>query len=338
MPVGEDMMTFAARRWWMRALVIAGASAALVPSSRAATLHPGDVIVAEYVYASPPSRIVQLDPVTLAPTTISQGPLVTLPQGVAIDRAGRILVADYFEGVVRVDAATGAQSVLVAPDRLGGSAAGICLAPNGALFVTLRGSAPGVVRVTPDGATVTPVTSGNRITYPGNLTLGPDGALYVTEIDVPADNGGQASMFVNGRGSIVRVDPGSGAQSLIAADSLFMSPFDIAFVGPDEIWTAQAGYVSGRRGCFVRTRLSDGGSSLAVEPIDCRSRGLAVAPNGTVYIGDCHPIHIDCATLFVRRLPAGPDYTGASGPMAVVPQDVTPTPRRSWGSLKTIYR
>jgi sugar lactone lactonase YvrE len=194
------------------------------------------------------------------------------------------------------------------------------------------------VRVTADGATVAPVTSGNHITYPGNLVLGPDGALYVTESMIPTDNGGVATFFIPGRGSIVRVDPASGSQTLVAADSLFMGPFDIAFVGPDEIWTAQGGYTSGRRGCFIRTRLSDGTSSFAIDPIDCRSRGLAVGADGTIYIADCHPIHIDCSTLFVKRLPDGPEVIGASGRMAIVPQDVVPTKRASWGSLKTIYR
>jgi sugar lactone lactonase YvrE len=335
MPVGEKVTAVGVRR--LRALAgCVMAAAALAAPCGAATLHPGDLILAQYNYTST-AFIVQIDPVTLAPTIISGRPFVTVPMGVAVDHEGRILVADLNQGIVHVDAVTGDQSVLAGTAALGGTPAGICLAPGGGLFVSVRGGTPGVVRVGADGSSVTPVTSGNRISDPGNLTLGPDGALYVTENSIPADNGGVVN-GVRGHGSIVRVDPGSGAQTLVAADSLFLGPFDIAFVGPDEVWTANHGYVAGRRGCFVSTRVSDGASAFALQYSPCRSQGIAVAEDGTVFVSDCNTIGPDCYARYIRRLPDGPELMGYGGPIAVVPSTITPARRSTWGALKTIYR
>lgn len=336
MPDWKRRIVASARRRMLPALGACSLAAALASPCGAVTLQPGDVVLAAYTYTLP-ALIAKLDPVTMDPTPISYGPIVSIPEAVAVDRQGRILVADLNQGIVQVDAATGAQTLLASAALLGGQSKGICVAPDGALFVSVLGSAPGVVRLAADGSSVTPVTSGNHITYPGGLTLGPDGALYVAEIATPEDNGGIIN-GIRGHGSIVRVDPGSGGQTMIAADSLFLGPFDIAFVNPDEVWTANHGYVAGRRGCFVSTRISTGLSTFALQFSPCRSQGIAVADNGTVFVSDCNTIGPDCYTRYVKRLPDGPIYSGNGGPLAVVPAGVTPTRRGTWGNLKTIYR
>jgi hypothetical protein len=95
----------------------------------------------------------------------------------------------------------------------------------------------------------------------------------------------------------------------------------------------------GRRAqSFIETRISDGLSARANATSDCRSQGIAVAPDGTIYVSDCHTMGPDCATVFTVRLPSGPELTRFGGPMAVVPQDVVPARRTTWGTLKTIYR
>jgi hypothetical protein len=231
--------------------------------------------------------------------------------------------------------ANGGQSVLVSNAALGGTPGGICAAPDGRIYVSVFGPPSGVVRVSTDGSTVTPVSLGNRFARPRGLAIGPDGALYVTETGLPADNG-QANGF-QGFGSIVRVDPASGSQTMVAADALFLGPFDIEFVGPDEVWTAQTGGISGRRGCFISTTLGDGHSSQ-VATSDCRSAGLARALDGAMIVSDCHTIGPDCYYRFTERLPDGPALNDVSGPMAVVPQGVVPVRRPTWGTLKTIYR
>ena len=309
----------------------------VIPASRcgAVTLQPGDVVMTRYV-SSPSAEILRLDPATLASTLISQGPIVTKPMDVTVDLMGRILVADYASGIVLVNAANGAQSVLVSISSLGGAPGGICAAPNGQLFVSVQGSPSGVVRVSADGSTVTPVSLGNRFSSPGGLAVGPDGALYVTEASLPAINGQAGGL--QGHGSIVRVDAVSGSQTLVAADSLFVGPNDIEFVDPDEVWTMQHGAVAGRRGCFISTTLSDGTSRQADATFDCRSAGLVRAADGAMIVSDCHTIGPDCYMMFTTRLPSGPTLNEVGGHMALVPQGVVPVHRATWGTLKTIYR
>jgi sugar lactone lactonase YvrE len=319
-------------RAFLLSVAMAAPAAAL-----AATLHPGDVVLAWKPWQNYPALVVTLDAATLDTTVVSFGPYVSYPRGIVVDRTGRILVAEPDVGIVHVDAASQSQQILTAASALGGTPAGICLGPDGEMYVTVRGAAPGVVRVSSDGSSVTPVSSGDHITYPGNLARGPDGGLYVTENSVPDDNGG-VLYGIRGHGSIVRVDPATGGQTVIAADSMFMGPFDIAFVSQDKVWTLQHGYVAGRRGCFVETFIGDGRSFMAPATSDCRSRGVAVAEDGTIYASDCHTIGPDCYTPYVTRLPAGPERDGMGGPMTVVPQNLVPIRQGSWGRLKTIYR
>lgn len=315
----------------LRALTMCAALLLPGAAARAETLHPGDVVVV----AEPYNHIVLLDPATFSGTVISLGPILVHPQAIAVDHTGRILVADQDAGIVQVDPASGSQAVLIDAGRLGGSPGGICDALDGSLFVSVQGASPGVVRVSADGAAVSLLTSGGRLQTPRGITLGPEGALYVAEAAFPADNGGY---LYAGHGSIVRIDVRSGGQTLVAADSLLIGPFDIAFSGTDEIWTAQAGFRQGRSGCIVRTRISTGFSDYPLSINECRSRGVDVGDDGTIYVSDCRPIHTDCGSPFVKRLPDGPVIEFLSGLLAVVPQGLTPTQRSTWGALKTIYR
>jgi len=305
-----------------------------VPRCEAVTLHPGDIVMVRNTYASN-AQILRLDPLTLGFAVISQGPLITGPTDVAVDFGGRILVADRSSGIVLVDAASGQESMLVGNGSLGGTPYGVCAAPDGQLFVSVNGSTPGVVRVSADGSTVTPVAGGDRISAPGGLAIGPDGALYVTEAMLPADNGSVYGF--PGHGSIVRIDLGSGNQSVVAADPLFVGPYDILFVGPDEVWTMQGGSVAGRYGCFISTRLSSG-HSQPTATYQCRSTGMVQALDGAMIVSDCNTIGPDCYAPFTTRLPAGPTLNEVAGTMAIVPAGVTAVRRASWGTLKTIYR
>lgn len=184
----------------------------------------------------------------------------------------------------------------------------------------------------PASASIRPADSTFRSEDPEGLALGTDGSLYVAERVLPADNGPTSG--ANGRGSIVRVEPGSGAQTQIAADPLFQGPFDIAFVGPDEVWTAQWGHVAGRQGCIVKTRLSTGISQL-LSTSPCRSRGLAVG--SAIILSDCNTLGPDCAYPYTERHPGGPVLLGYAGRLAVVPAGVTPVRQGSWGRLKILY-
>ena len=202
------------------------------------------------------------------------------------------------------------------------------------VYVTVNQGAARVLRLTPSTHAIAPVSDGGLLTDPAGLTMGPDGQLYVCEMSSPANNGGSG---VPGRGSIVRVDPGSGSQFQVAADSLFHGPFQIAFAGPTTIWTAQVGWLASRHDAGFRvTNLTDGTSAT---PAAGNSYSIGVVANdaGTVYISDCITNSFTCGTPYTLIVPAGPQLL-LGGALAIVPQLGTPTSGTSWGRLKATYR
>ena len=65
--------------------------------------------------------------------------------------------------------------------------------------------------------------------------------------------------------------------------------------------------------------------------------GFAFSPRGSLRASGCIEVSRACAGNFIGG-PSGPFYTGAAGPLALVPAGVTPARGRSWGSLKSAYR
>jgi hypothetical protein len=95
---------------------------------------------------SAPAQIVRLNPATGAVTTLSSGGSLKTPQGIAIDPAGDLYVADSTSGVIAVSASTGQQSPVTSGGSLGG-ATGIALRASGStmsLYVTEAGVPPTV--------------------------------------------------------------------------------------------------------------------------------------------------------------------------------------------------
>jgi len=311
----------------LAAVLLVGAAAA---PARAVTLAPGDIVlVSSRRY--PERNMWKLDPVTLQSTPITSGGLLVDPANVAI--VGRVIyVADAVSGIVRVDG-DGSQSRLLSPADLGGrSPEGVCAAPDGGLYVTVFGGAnAAVLHVDPATRAVTTVASGGLLSWPSDVAVGPGGELYVAEF-------GDRWL---GTGSILRIEPAGGGQSVLAAGTtLFHGPYDIA-VSPDgHVWTAQFGGIGRNLGFFVRTRIADGVS----ESIDGRSFGLTVGLDGQVFLGDCRVIGQDCVpdARFVWRFPDRPEpqvyHFIRAGSMAVVPHDATPATRSTWGTLKVRYR
>ena len=300
--------------------------------ARAATLVPGDIVLVSSRHY-PEREVWRLDPVTLQASSITSGGLLVDPANVAVAPGGTIYVADAVSGIVRVMPATGAQSVLVSPADLGGrSPEGVCMAPDGGLYVTVYGGAnAAVLHIDPVSRAVTTVSSGGLLTWPSDVAVGPGGELYVAEF---GDRW-------RGTGGILRIEPQGGGQGLLAADTtLFHGPYDIA-VSPDGyIWTAQYGHVGRRAGFFVRTRIADGVS----EAVDGRSFGLTVGLAGDVLLGDCRVISQDCYPPY-RHVWRFPDHGEpqdyhylVAGPMAVVPLEATSAARSSWGTVKVRYR
>lgn len=283
------------------------------------------------------AAVIDYDPATLQGVQVSYGQFVKAPVRLAVDRRPRILVADGTSGIVEIDPATGAQTLRIPLSELGGdSPTGICVAPDGRVFFAVAGPSPGVMSFGPGGGPLQVVSSGGLLTRPGGLALGHDGMLYVCEEATPVNDCGPSTLS---NGSIVRVDPASGAQTFIATSCSFYYPFDIAAVGANELWTTQTGKVAGREGCVLATRISDGTTSDALPGTQwCRSKSIAAAPDGSVFWGDCKTIGPDCSQVFTGHWPSGATLWGITGPLAVVPDFATPAQRTTWGAVRIIYR
>ncbi len=302
------------------ALAVIVMVACVASYSWAVSLAPGDFVLAN----NGTGQIWKLAHSDLAQTLISDGPLLTWVHHLTVDRQGRILVSDKSNAIVAVDPVTGNESVFASASDLGGEPYGLAVGPDGAIYVSLR--TPGrILRLDPVTAAATTVTSGGLLSSPEGLTLGPDGQLYVAETLAPAT------------GSIVRVDPGAGTQTLVSASSQFLYPFAIA-VANGKAWTAQTGELSRRQGCFLVTQLSDGTTELSTISPWCRSEGIVISSDGTLLYSDCQPVSMDCYREITGIAGTPVQISFVGGPVGVVPDGVVATRRTSWGSLKTIYR
>ena len=85
----------------------------IASSANAVTLHSDDLVlvtgVQQYLGVH---HVYRLDPASLDTTTICGPGVLSLANSVAVDPQGQVWVTDVYAGIVRIDPATGAQSVL----------------------------------------------------------------------------------------------------------------------------------------------------------------------------------------------------------------------------------
>ena len=321
------MRTLVPAVWAAAALALLAASGP--PAHAGVTLRAGDVVMVDsYVYPSPVPAVWRLDPVTLDTTLIASGGLLVHPDRVAVDGSGRVVVADRVSGVVAIDPATGAQTLVASPAGLGGrTARGICRDPNGGLYLTVALNGSGALfHLDPATHEVRVVADGGLLVAPVCVTVGPGGALFVGDMSLvtPVSSGG-----------IVKVTP-TGEQSLVATTGAALAaPFDIAITPDGWIWTAQWGALSRRGASFMRTRLTDGYTEAMSYS---RAQGITIDAGGNIYLADCSSVSFDCFRRFVWMWPGGLTINLPSGAMAVVPASQTAARRTTWGALKTLYR
>jgi streptogramin lyase len=310
---------------------IAAMAPALLPSlACAATLVPGDFVTVTWQSGTAPCcQVFALDATSMAASLLTSDGYIAEPTDVAVTRDGNILVAVPTAGVVRVVPASGHQAIFASVESLGGGAPQGILATADAIYVTIQGSQPRVVRLNPDGSVAGVVSSGGLLAYPSGIALGPDGALYVCEtIPVGWKPGG----------SLLRIDPASGAQTLIASGDPIHGPLHAAFAPDGSLWSVQrGGLLHEKRGSIVRTRISDGFSELVDFGFNSVS-GIAIRPDGLTVVADCASVHSDCEYPYTQVYPDGPRANWISGSVAIVPEMATPTTRTTWGRIKLIYR
>jgi hypothetical protein len=302
---------------WLRLLWLC---VTLVPGvALAVELAPGDIVLFSTGWTC---GIYRLDPVTLAPTQISD--CLGFGGGahhMTVDPRGRLFVTDEVRGVVEVTPATGAKSVLVPVETLGGPPRGIGKLVDGDLLVTLQTTPPRLVRIDTDNGAITVVTEGGLLRAPTGVDVAPDGTILV------ADQDARVNPITNMQsvGGLVLVDPGTGAQTLLAADPLFHFPQDLACIGGDSIWIVNKGRtLRSIGGELTITRLSDGVTAKA--PVGFfNSQGIAPLSNGCIAYSGCQPVSGDCQYPYVAVYGNGAALSNYMGTLTVVPDQVIPT-------------
>ncbi len=186
--------------------------------------------------------VIRVDPVTGAQQPISSNlsppSLFDLPFGIAVDPLdGNVLVVNRrltgalplgcllgIGSVFKVNVATGFKTSIASGGRLA-YPLGLTVAGDGSIIVANECGgvgADGLVRVRA-GLPQEPVTTNNGadvFNTPERIGVDPAGELLVTDYAIGAD----------GDGGIVKVNPSTGAQSVLTTDSLFNHPLGIGVV------------------------------------------------------------------------------------------------------------
>ena len=253
----------------------------LVSPLEAATLHPGDLLVADHSAAGGGGALILLDPQTGAQTVISSGGSFVEPYWVALATNGDLYISDVAAaggngGIYRIDAATGVQTAV----STGGSfvdPSGIAFDSNGDLLVADQsafGLGGGIIRVNVITGTQTTVSSGGYFVNPHGILVGSNGDIYVADYSAFGGNGG-----------VIRVNPTTGAQTVVASGGNFnvaVGPVGLAFLSNGDLAVSDYGgskviRVDPTSG--AQSVISSGGS--LVNPI-----GIAIAPNGDLLVVD----------------------------------------------------
>lgn len=228
-------------------LAVLGLMLGMAAEGSAVTLNPGDILVSDAQAFGGTGGIIRVNPLTGAQTTVSSGGSFVDPAYVTLDGAGQILVSDL------------------------------------AAF----GGSGGIIRVNP-GSGVQTTVSNNAIS-----TAAGGGAFFGSPIGIALDTAGQILVSDLGIVSgvlvvrIIRVDPMTGAQTLVSSGSSAVSPEPggIALDALGRILVADAfGAFAGRiirvdPGTGSQTTISSGGS--LVDPFD-----VALDAAGQILVAD----------------------------------------------------
>jgi DNA-binding beta-propeller fold protein YncE len=185
--------------------------------------------------------VIRIDPRTGAQTLITERSgepgrrELDLPFGIALERDGNLLVSNRVSPdeipipchplgkVVRVNPVTGAQEEVDSAGHIAWPL-GLAVGSGGSIVVANEcGGNGGLVLVDRLGLGQVLITSNSNqdvLVTPERVAFEPGGALLVSDFNVGTDK----------EGGIVRVDPGTGAQSLVRSGELFNHPLGIAAV------------------------------------------------------------------------------------------------------------
>ena len=280
---------------------------------------PGDpVVVAEDALAAAQgtpfrSAVHRIDPQSGLPVQLTAAN--ALPSATALAFTGpNTLVTVGFHSVASLNLSNG--QLVNVPANAAGDLKGVALAPDGSLIATDTGPTGGaaadgrVLRIDPADGSAVPIAAGENLINPLGVAVAESGKIYVTSSDGA------------GHGEVIRIDPGNGAQSVVASTPL-VAPWGIAFLPSGELVVADAAYNGAFRGALVRI---DPATTIQFPlflenlsgPIE-NATGVAVDANGKVLVTERNSAQVD-------RVDLGTGVAQLVGQNVVGPLDVEPEP------------
>jgi sugar lactone lactonase YvrE len=226
------------------------------------------------------------------------------PHGVAFDANGQILVVDVNAfgtagsgssgpgGVVRVDPRTGAQTV-VSKGGYFKTPLSVAVEADGNILVAdddaFAGNHGGVIRVNPVTGAQSIVSQGGNFIDPYGIAVLPNKDILVADQDafggptgMPCGNG----VAGNGRGGIIKVNPTTGAQTIVSKDGNFcdadgaeLAPNGGLYVADLTAFGGPGGVICVNPSTGTQYVISQKGSFS--EPSD-----VAITPTNNLYVTD----------------------------------------------------
>ena len=132
---------------------------------------------------------------------------------------------------------------------------GIAIAANGDIFVTdstIASGAGGVIRVDPITGAQTLVSSAGFFADPEGIAVAADGSLLIADQSA-YNEAGQIN-----RAGVIRVDPLTGAQTLVSSGGLFTDPIGIAIAADGTLLVADQNAFDGFVGAVFRVEPATG--------------------------------------------------------------------------------
>lgn len=277
----------------------------------------GDILVADPDVFDGGGAVFRVDPATGARTTVSAngippgGPTFNNPRGIAVEPDGDIIVIDStgFGGtVISVDPVTGARTTVSANGSPAGGPSfanpvGVAIEADGDILVAdtsaFSDSGGGVIRVDPATGARTTVSANGSPTGdpsfrdPQGVAVEADGDILVADMSALSEFGG----------AVIRVDPVTGARTLVSANGSpvggpsFADPALLAVEADGDILVADlsafpdfgGGVIRVDPATGVRTTVSQNaappGPPTFVEPF-----GIAVIPDVVNRPPDCSAV------------------------------------------------
>ena len=239
------------------------------------TIHPrldaGDLVVTD----SRVHMLLLIDPATLQIASLSTGGLVANnTRGLAMDASDQIHLIATGTGLVRVDAPTGAQTLV----SLGFSTSpvgplGVALESDG--HIVVGDGVNGVVRVDPITGVKTTVASGGNIGLALGLIVASNGDLYA----------GDGSALMGGASKVVRIDPVTGLQTLITSGDNLKLPADLAIESTGNLLVTDVGSFAGGVDRVIRVDPSNGAQTIVTSGgLLHQPTGITLAANGDILL------------------------------------------------------